>query len=399
MHSRLLYCAVTAMAMSGLAYADQPLIISICNKGDAVLNVASVVYVHSLLFGDSYRANGWYNVDPGKCEAVYTSDDRDPVYFGFAYRDFQNTLRTYESQPKDDSLFKAAAEKFCVLPTASFAYRTQAKGALRNCQPGFQPLEFSLYAADVPDDYDRISYGMYPDRTDTDSAVFDWQPPAGAIPKLAARGTRSAWLQLAQIVAWDFGNDRRWYYDNGTPIPDAYQLTGVLESPLFDSRFKNDVAPSGAFRDKIVQLEASIKSQLPPGSGLLEEFGDWICNVYNATYYCAHLYALDLDKAEFVNDPGFPHLMIPCRSGIVRGGAPFGDALCSIHGREWQAADGTANKIVFIGRDMNAVVETDTLFAVASEESGKAVLSELSQLAAEFARYYEPKPVESIPVQ
>jgi hypothetical protein len=56
------------------------------------------------------------------------------------------------------------------------------------------------------------------------------------------------------------------------------------------------VAPSGAFRDKIVQLEASIKSQFPPGSGLLEEFGDWICNVYNATYYCARLYALDLDK-------------------------------------------------------------------------------------------------------
>jgi hypothetical protein len=91
--------------------------------------------------------------------------------------------------------------------------------------------------------------------------------------------------------------------------------------------------------------------------------------------------------------------MIPCRKGIVRGGAPYGDALCSIHGREWKAADGTANKIVFIGRDMNAVVQTDTLFAVASEESGKAILSALSQLAAEFAKYYEPGPVKSVPVQ
>jgi hypothetical protein len=172
-----------------------------------------------------------------------------------------------------------------------------------------------------------------------------------------------------------------------------------VESPLFDSRFKNDTIPSGAFRDKIIQLEALIKSQLPPGSEFLEEFGDWICNVYNATYYCAHLYALDFEKAEFVDSPGFLHLMIPCRSGIVRGGAPYGDALCSIHGREWKAADGTANKSVFIGRDMNVGVQTDTLFVVASQESEKAILSALSQLAVEFERYYEPKPVKSVPVQ
>ena len=53
-------------------------VLRICNKGDAALDVASVVYEHSLLFGDSYHAKGWYNVDPGKCETVY-SDDQDPT--------------------------------------------------------------------------------------------------------------------------------------------------------------------------------------------------------------------------------------------------------------------------------------------------------------------------------
>jgi hypothetical protein len=141
-----------------------------------------------------------------------------------------------------------------------------------------------------------------------------------------------------------------------------------LESPLFDSRLKGDTSPPAGFRDRIIRLEASIKNQLPPGSEFLEEFGDWICDVYNATYYCAHLYALDFEKAELVNDPRFVHLMIPCRSGIVRGGAPYGDALCSIHGREWKAGSGTASRIVFIGRDMDASVQTETLFFVANQE-------------------------------
>lgn len=397
MRAKLLGCAMIAMVLSGRAHANQ--ILSICNKGDAVLNVASVVYVQSLLFGDSYRANGWYNIDPGKCEAVYTSDDHDPIYLGFVYRDFQNNRRTYETAPKDDSPFKASAEKFCVSPTESFAYKAQTKEAMGNCQAGFQPLEFSLFLPNTSDDYDRISYGVFPDRTDTNSPVFGWEPPAGAIPKLNAQGTRSAYLQLAQIVAWNYGSDQRWYYDNGTLVPDAYKLTGVLESPLFDSRFKDDLVPSGSFRDRINQLEASIKSQLAPGSVFLEEFGDWICNVYNGRYYCAHLYALDFAKADIVNDPGFVHLEIPCRSGIVRGGPSYGDALCSIHAMDWKESDGTANKVVFIGRDLNAFVQTDTLFAVASEENGKEILSELTQLAAEFETYYEPKPVKSVPVQ
>ena len=399
MPTKLLCCVIATMVMSGRVYAAPPEVIRICNKGDAVLDVARVVYVHSLLFGDSYQAKGWYSVDPGNCEAVY-SDDRDPVYLGFVYRDFQNTRRMYANQPKEDSpFFRAVREQFCVSPKEPFAYKAQTREALRNCQPGFQPLIFSLYVSQVSDDYDGVSYGVAPDRTVTGFPVFDWQPPAGAIPKLSAQGTRSAFLQSAQIVAWNFGNDQQWYYDNGTPVPGAFRLTGVLESPLFDSRFKDGKIPADGWRAKIIQLEDSIKNQLARGSVFLEEFGDWICNVYNARYYCAHLYALDFEKAEVVNAPGFVHLLIPCRNGIVRGGAPYGDALCSVHGMEWKEGDSTANKVVFIGRDMNASVQTDTLFVVANQESGKAILSALSQLTVEFDRYYEPKPIKSSPVQ
>jgi hypothetical protein len=219
------------------------------------------------------------------------------------------------------------------------------------------------------------------------------QRPVGSIPKLFAKGTKSTRLQLAEITAWNDGDDQRWFYENGTPIPDTYQLTGVAESPLFDLRFKGGNSPPDGFRDKINQLEAQVKSLLPAESKFLDEQLGWICNVYNGVYYCSHLYALDFERAEFVDSVGFPHLLIPCRKGVVRGARPYGDALCSIHAREWNAANGTANKIVFIGRDLDAALQTDALFAVASRENGIAILSALSQLAAEYQKYFELEPV------
>lgn len=389
------------MLVPSRVHAAQPEILSICNKGDARLNVATVVYDQSLLFGNSYQVKGWYEVDPGKCETVYSSDDRDPVYLGFTYRDFKNTLRLYQSDPrKDSAFFKAASINFCVSPNDAFNYKTPTKEAAQSCKPGLQPLEFSLSVSGVPDDYDRLSYDMFPSRTDTDSPVFGWLPPAGAIPKLSAPGTRNANLQLAQIVAWNFGGDQKWYYENGAPIPDAFHLTAVQESPLFDQRFKDDKIPADGFGQKINQLVAVVKSQLFPGTQLLdnEDLG-WLCEVFNERYYCAPLYALDFQKAEFVDDAGFPHLMIPCLSGIVRGGDPNGDALCSIHSMLWKASDGEGKKTVFIGQDMNLGVQTDMLFVVANADAAKATLSALTELAAEFEKYYEPKPVRSIPVQ
>lgn len=217
--------------------------------------------------------------------------------------------------------------------------------------------------------------------------------PAGTIPKLFAKGTKNTRLQSAEITAWSEGDDQRWYYETGTPIPDAYRLTGVSESPLFDLRFKGGSPPPDGFRDNINELEARIKSLLPAESVFLDEQLGWICNVYNERYYCAHLYALDFARAEFVDTAGFPHLLIPCRKGVVRAVVPDRDSLCSIRGLEWKPANGTANKIVFIGRDLYATVQTDDLFAVASRENATAILSALSQLAVEYQKYFELEPV------
>ena len=59
----LLLCAVALMGISVTARADTS--VEICNQGNTTLYVARVVYTQSLLFGDSYRATGWYTVEKG----------------------------------------------------------------------------------------------------------------------------------------------------------------------------------------------------------------------------------------------------------------------------------------------------------------------------------------------
>jgi hypothetical protein len=69
-----------------------------------------VVYAQSLLFGDSYRAAGWYTVEQNRCSTVYDSGDGETVYFGFAYLDEHDTLRTWVTEPErtSDASLRAA---------------------------------------------------------------------------------------------------------------------------------------------------------------------------------------------------------------------------------------------------------------------------------------------------
>src|ERR1039457_5756892 len=87
----------------------------ICNDGNVPLNVSRVIYSKSFFFGTSYQVSGRYVVAARKCETIYSSTDPDDLYLGFTYHDSKNALRTYVSEPSDNSDFaKAVSEKFCV---------------------------------------------------------------------------------------------------------------------------------------------------------------------------------------------------------------------------------------------------------------------------------------------
>lgn len=199
--AKLLLCSLAVTAVSIPARADTS--VEICNQGNTTLHVARVVHAQSLLFGDSYRASGWYTVEQDRCSTVYDSADGETVYFGFAYLDEHDTLRTWVTQPErtSDASLRAANERFCASPTP-FDYTVKTKGELQQCKLGFELLDFSMYLP--PTDNTTVSYTMHAWQGDTDSARF---------------GTRSS--AHARLIFGDevtlYGS--QWSYANGVQLP------------------------------------------------------------------------------------------------------------------------------------------------------------------------------------
>lgn len=171
MHVRRFLFAIAAIAFFP-PLAAHAAVAEICNNGNVELSVARAVYSKSLLFGNSYEITGWYKVEPNKCETVYSSTDAEDLYLGFTYLDPKDVLRSYVSEPSDNSGFaRAVSEKFCVNVDKAFDYKISTKGAT-GCQNGFAPLEFSLFIGADGGDYGRVTYRMSPDRRDPTNPVF-----------------------------------------------------------------------------------------------------------------------------------------------------------------------------------------------------------------------------------
>ncbi|HEV2271919.1 MAG TPA: DUF1036 domain-containing protein [Steroidobacteraceae bacterium] len=239
----LLLCAVAVTGISVPARADTS--VEICNQGNTSLYVARVVYTQSLLFGDSYRAAGWYTVEQNRCSTVYDSENGDTVYFGFAYRDEHDTLRTWVTQPEttSDASLRAANEKFCASPTP-FDYTVKTKEELQQCKLGFELLDFSMYLP--PTDNTAVSYTMHAWEGDTDSAKF---------------GTRSS--ARARLIYGDevtlYGNE--WRYANGVQLPPELIDSKTGLPPLLPRRqFSTGQAPVAENIRKIKDVLAGFQS-------------------------------------------------------------------------------------------------------------------------------------------
>jgi hypothetical protein len=247
MRVRVLLFVLGAVALS-IPFRSSASVVSICNQGDASLNVTTAVYTKSVWLGDSYHVTGWYAVEPDKCAVVYSAEDPEDVYFGFTFLGSDQSLRKYISTPSggQDNLFKAISENFCVAVGQVFDYRTKTKGVAGGCQAGFQPLEFSLYAGLDSDNYGRVEYALFPHKDDRESGV------------IGTRAGTTGRLIFGDAVQFD---GSRWTYANGTPLPDTLIISKTGLPPLLPKQqFSTGQAPVAENIRKIKDVLAGFQS-------------------------------------------------------------------------------------------------------------------------------------------
>ena len=198
---------VLGAVASVIPFRTHASVVSICNQGDTILDVATALYNKSIWLGDSYRVSGWYEVAPSKCATVYSAEDPEPVYLGFTFLSADQSLRQYVSDPSGggDNPFKAVSQNFCVAVGQVFDYTTRTKGVNGSCQAGFQPLEFTLYVGLDSGDYGRVEYSLFPRKGDVESNA------------IGARSGTTARLIFGDAVQFDNG---QWTYAaNGSALP------------------------------------------------------------------------------------------------------------------------------------------------------------------------------------
>lgn len=322
----LLLCAVSMTAVAVPARADTS--VEICNQGNTTLHVARVVYTQSLLFGDSYHAAGWYTIEQNRCGTVYDSGNGETVYFGFAYLDEHDTLRTWVTQPErtSDATLRPADERFCASPTP-FDYTVKTKQELQQCRLGFELLDFSMYLP--PTDDTQVSYTMHAWAGDTDSAKF---------------GTRSS--ARGRLIYGDevtlYGS--QWSYANGVQLPPELIDSKTGLPPLIPKRqFSTAQAPVAENIRKIKDVLAGFQScktslfgmQITSSTFEMDDYGVVVAAQSSTTVMTdgPHVVAfadgaaianLDLDKPTIVEQgPNCLSVLLACRSGscVRRGNA------------------------------------------------------------------------------
>jgi hypothetical protein len=148
--------------------------VRICNHGDTALNTARAVYSQSFFFGNSYRVSGWYVVNPGKCEVVYSADDPENIYLGFTYLDSKGTLRIWEpDEDSGDDVVKVVSDTFCAGVGIAYDYTTKTRGASStSCQDNYSSMEFTMYLALDSGNWGQLTYSFNPHKFSTGGPIF-----------------------------------------------------------------------------------------------------------------------------------------------------------------------------------------------------------------------------------
>jgi hypothetical protein len=316
MRIRALLFALGAVALF-IPFRANASVVSICNQGDASLNVTTAVYSKSMWLGDSYHVTGWYAIEPGNCAVVYSAEDPQDVYFGFTFQGSDQNLRKYVSTPSggQDNLFKAISENFCVAIGQVFDYNTKTKGVVGGCQAGFQPLEFSLYAGLDSDNYGRVGYTLFPHKDDRESDV------------IGTHAGTTARLIFGDAVQFD---GSRWTYANGTPLPDTLIISKTGLPPLLPKQqYSPRREPVATYLKQIKdtmnsfhECTATLGARILSTGFDMDDYGivnasstETLMQASLALAYGAAIANLDLENAKFTDEDGCVLVDLACKNG------------------------------------------------------------------------------------
>jgi hypothetical protein len=131
--------------------------VSVCNDGTISFYVARAYRNLNFVSGYEWEFQGWYSVDPGKCEEIGPPEHyknggpfrKDSVtLLAFAFTDSTGTWGAIKLQGGDKRLWGPSNQQFCVQPDR-FGYRRNSSGgdlprACDGAQAGYQMIPASL---------------------------------------------------------------------------------------------------------------------------------------------------------------------------------------------------------------------------------------------------------------
>ena len=428
--------------------------ITVCNKGTVPVEVVVAIKKSDFPF----RAPGTYywriegtTVVPQDCTTV--RDDEDPAYVAFGFTDSKGEWGSGKIAQvpdlgsvqrsmfgKEEKVLTGAAKPMCVRKDATLyasddelsldcaGVKVKSEDA-KHGHGAFFPLTSALYF--YPDSHNcgKPSVGelnfcpasvydlnISPSGTDrelhatpgteSDAAAArdrrDTQSrPAGAVPASFGQGTRNTMFRGRKVVTRNDGGDRRWFYEDGSPVEQAYQLTGTVASPLFDYRPKAGATLSQVEIARLVPIVTALSQEVAKGprGGRLTEQGQYLdflqhdlpsmtcivreyANDVGTVHFCANLLTLDLARAEVKETL----VAIPCRA----------DATCVISAGPPRAMDPTG-VVTLWNQRLSVSLATTLSIWTTGRERGQAIVALLTEYANWQAKLGEPTPVTSVP--
>lgn len=225
--------------------------------------------------------------------------------------------------------------------------------------------------------------------------------PAGAIPHPLDHGTLNTMFRGKKVVSWNKDSDRRWYYEDGSPVEQAYHLDGVVASPLFDYQARAKVELDQALIDRLGPMRIALSQEIAKypiggqltGRGQTEDelqhdLESMTCVVreyagdQGTVHFCTNLQVLDMARAEITDS----HVLIPCRD----------HAACVIAAGTGGSTDAT-RAVTLWDQPLSASLSTALSIWTTSRESGQTILALLKETETVWAKLMEPTPVVSVP--
>jgi hypothetical protein len=401
----------------------------VCNQGRVIVDVA-VAYRDFGLNDEFWVIERWWHVRPGECKLVFRHFYAPnnvlnfrpfPLHLAFAFTDSTGTWGAAKINPPGNTA--RSHLQLCVARNdqkyreddddPATACKKSSEGFLIPASIDWEPTNGSTCCTWYNHDYGPPARFMV--ALDANDRAIPLGPRASSggvrrgasIPPPFSEGTLTARFKGRKIVRWrNKPADEKWYYEDGSPVTQDREmrgLTGVENSPLFDDTLYNPRAD----RSKQTEIMKVIQHELEGERGgqtavTTDEFGRFtyilrrrgiealgLDTVYEDELQVAvHPYALDFEhaKIERGRNSAFS-LVIPCRKNLTTrsGSTPsegFEDAC---------AVDRPIVKDT-LGDDLPG---PSIMFAVASEESGRIVISALRDLLPEMDKRFRRGSVES----